>query len=473
MVRVMAPSVKRSLNPRVLAAHILQSVDARPDAFAGDLLAEAFASAPDMDPRDRALATELVQGVLRWQGVLDARVREFITPAGKRLEYVAETWLRLGAYQVAFLGRMPREIAVSATIDAAREAGLARLGGLLNAILRRFSDAIGPGLDAACAAAGPDLEADVEQNLRAEVVARGTVAEDADLVSLVAARAGLPRWIVGELVAAFLDEALDEALALRRRGGVTLRPTVGRGGLDALLGALERAGLEGTVTQDGLVALKQGDPFRTEAWFEGLCVAQDVASYLVIKRTLAAWIAANPNAGAPRVLDMCAGRGIKATGFADLGAEVVAADVSAKKLDGLMRLARRLGVEDRIIATIAADGTRPDERLRAAGPYDIVLVDAPCSGLGTISRHPEIVWRRTPEDVGSLHVIQQRLFEQASALVKPGGFVAYAVCTFVRVEGELSVPSHLECVERVDERPTRGGDAFMMRLFRDIREEKS
>ncbi len=468
MVRAMSRHVKRSLNPRVIAASVLAAVEARPEAFAGDLLADAFSRAPGLDARDRALATELVQGVLRWQGLLDGSVGRFVTPPGKHLEHVATLWLRLGAYQAAFL-RMPREIAVSATIDAAREAGLARLGGLLNAVLRRFVAAHGEALDRAQAEADPDRELAA----RAAALAAPLLPGDAGPVETVEARAGLPRWIAEALVEAFGEDAAAEATALRRRGAVTLRPTLHRGGAGALVEALRAEGLAAEATPEGLVALPEGgDPFRTEAWKQGLLVAQDVSSHAVAVETMRAFARAHPGR-TPRVLDLCAGRGIKTTALADLGAEVVAVDVSARKLDSLRRLAERLGVEGRLVATLATDATGDDPRVSALGPFDVVLVDAPCSGLGTLRRHPEVAWRREAADVMALRAIQQGLFARARALVKPGGLVSYAVCTFVRAEGELPVDSMLRPLACVDDRPSRGGDAFMWRLYQDLRDDPS
>ncbi len=446
--------VKTSDDPRALAFYALQTIGAHAEAFAGDVLAEAFARAPGLEARDRALATELVQGVLRWQGLLDARLEPLVRQGLAGLETGAVLWLRLGACQVALLDRMPREIAVSATIDAARAVSWGRVAGLLNAVLRRFADGLPPRLDG---------DGTVDELALADGLTLPLAdGREAGVAAEVLRRAGLPDWIATHAVAAWGADAVTEALAMRRRPTLTLRPTLGRGGAEALLAALTEAGLPAELRPDGLVAVRHGDPFRTEAWRAGRFVAQDPASVAILGRVMS-------SVGVPwhqsRILDLCAGRGIKATGLADLGATVVAVDVSERKLGSLVKLAERLGVRDRIAATIATDATTSDPRLAALGPFDAVLVDAPCSGLGTLRRHPEIAWRRQPGDIPQLAGLQARLLARAAALVRPGGVVVQAVCSFVAEEGAAEAPG-LSVVSRTVARPSSGGDAFQVTILR-------
>jgi 16S rRNA (cytosine967-C5)-methyltransferase len=457
--------VKTSEDPRVLAFFALQTLSAHAEAFAGDVLSEAFSRVPTMDARDRALATELVQGVLRWQGLLDPRLAPLVRQGLDGLETGALLWLRLGACQLALLDRMPREIAVSATIDAARLSGWQRVTGLLNAVLRRFAADLPTRTDGR--RAPHPVRPDGEDPAHAELALARTLAlppapsgEPEPLAAEVARLAGLPAWIAEHAVAAWGTGALDEALAMRRRPSLTLRPTRGGGSAEALVADLLAAGLPAAAGPGGLVTVAHGDPFRTEAWRQGRFVAQDPASHAVLVHTLEA--ADVPH---PRVLDLCAGRGIKATGLADLGATVVAADVSTRKLASLQKLAERLGVSDRISATLAVDGTSEDPRLPGAGPYDVVLVDAPCSGLGTLRRHPEIAWRRQPSDITHLSTLQSRLLARARDLVKPGGAVVFATCSFAPAEAAPDLPGLTRTTE-TSLRPSHGGDAFQLAVFR-------
>ncbi|MCC6624492.1 MAG: hypothetical protein IT385_24810 [Deltaproteobacteria bacterium] len=402
---------------RTLAFCVLMDAD-RPPATgpsgSGELLSAAL-SASGLDGRDRGLATELVYGVLRWRMVLDAALAPFVTRGLDGVEPSARALLRLGAYQIAFLDRIPREVAVSATQDAAKRLGLGRLTGLLNAVLRKVAAAPRPTADA---------------------------------------MTSLPGWIVGHLREAFGDAAATEAAALRERATTTLRPSA-RVLREVVRDGLVAAGLEVSDAPRGFFAVAGGDPAHTAPWRDGLVVAQDPAGAVVTDRITRG----------QRVLDLCAGRGIKTTAIADLGADVVAVDVSPGKLEALGALARRLGVSDRIVATHVRDATAPLDDL---GLFDEVLVDAPCSGLGTLRRHPEIAWRRTPADVASLVELQRRLVLNALARVRPGGRLTYAVCSFVRVEGRaaLDCPG-FEVEERIDIAPSSGMDAFQIVRIRN------
>jgi 16S rRNA (cytosine967-C5)-methyltransferase len=339
------------------------------------------------------------------------------------LEPAARELLRLGVYQLRFLDRIPREIAVSATQDSARMLGLGRLTGLLNAVLRKVAST-------------------------PEALPEG--ADDA----AIGVRASLPDWIVAELRRAYGDAACErEALALRERARVVVRPNAVKGGREALRLALAA---EGIATNDGVagsLVLERGDPFQTAAWRDGLFVAQDPAS---IEAQLLV-----PAAGM-RVLDVCAGRGIKATALAERGARVVAIDTSERKLEELRALAGRLGVAAGIERAEARDGCGD---LSDLGLFDAVLVDAPCTGVGTLRRHPEIAWHRTADDVRALTALQAGLVASAARQVRVGGSLVYAVCSFLRAEGAIALPSDFDPVESLDVAPSSGLDAFQARRF--------
>jgi len=421
---------------------LLVRLEGEPETRASELLAGVLPGVGD--PRDRGLLTELVYGVLRWQRRLDHGLSRWMPKGLGAVEASARAFLRLGAYQIRFLDRIPPEIAVSATQDAARAAGLGRMTGLLNAILRRE-------------VATPEVLPDGESDRAIGIVA------------------SLPDWIVAELRRAFPDAVRAEALALRERAGVTLRPTRARVGAvdgvdEALIEALADEGFIAKALGGELIEVvggggrevdgrKNTDIFQTRAFREGRFVAQDAASLAVVDEVEAAVGGALEG---KRVLDLCAGRGVKTTALADRGARVVAVDVAAKKLEELVRVARRLGVEERIEKTVAIDaaGAEAERALAGLGEFDAVLVDAPCTGLGTARRHPEIVWRRQPAGVGELVALQGRLVSAGAARVRPGGGLVYAVCSFVRAEGEAAIPSGFEVEARVSVAPSTGLDAF-------------
>lgn len=407
---------------RAVAVEALLAVEE--GARSADALRQHLPTLPD--PRDRALATELVYGALRWRRRLDHALEKRVRQGLDRIEPVARELLRVGTYQVLFLDRIPAPIAVSATQDAARALGAGRLTGLLNGVLRR-------------------------------VVQEGERLPAGGSDAAIAVRWSLPEWVVAELRAAFGDEQVEEVAAgLRERPLVTVRPTRGKGGAEAVLRALAEEGFRATAGPGELVTLEggAGDPFGTEAFCAGLYVPQDAASLAAVDA-----LGAEPG---ERVLDLCAGRGIKSTALADRGVEVVAADIDGRKLRAARELAERLGVAERI-RFVTADARRPPEDL---GRFARVLIDAPCTGLGTLRRHPEIAWRRSPSDVATLSRLQAELLRAGADLLAPGGRLVYAVCSFTDAEARPVVPGGLAVAGELQRSiPESAHDLFSVQAF--------
>ena len=199
--------------------------------------------------------------------------------------------------------------------------------------------------------------------------------------------------------------------------------------------ALRKSGIESTpgrYSPDALVLAPGAPPaLDIEGHEQGLFQAQDEAAQLVS-------LYAAPPPGA-NVLDACAAPGGKGCHLAELGAgSVLAVDLHARKSRDVEEAARRLGLT--AVRALAADATLP---LPGEGPFDLALVDAPCSGLGTLRRHPEVKLRRTPEDVDRLAALQARLLAQVSLSVKPGGLLVYALCTLTPEECDEQVDRFL------------------------------
>lgn len=395
-------------------------------AYGSLALADSLRRGDVADPRERGLATELVYGVLRWQLRLDAALSPHVKQGLSNLEPVAQELLRIGAYQILFLDRIPAPIAVSATQDAARSLGAGRITGLLNGVLRR-------------------------------VVENGESLPDGSDDRSIALRASLPEWIVGALRATYGQESLaEEAMALKSRAPTTVRPTRARGGTEAAQAELEEAGF--TVEEGGHGTLKisgPGDPFGLKAFHQGMYTPQDPASLAVVEG-----LGLTPY---DVVLDVCAGRGVKTTAIADLGVRVVACDLSEGKLADATKLATKLGVIDRV-KTRPIDATDPPADL---GTYSHVLVDAPCTGLGTLRRHPEIAWRRQQSDVAKLAKTQLAMLQAATGHVARGGVLTFAVCSFHADEmPEIDLDGF--SLERFEPpaRPSEGGDLFQLKRWR-------
>ena len=410
-------------NARAVAARVLARVEGG-QARSQDTLARQMASGRLGDPRDRGLATELVYGCLRWQRQLDHALKPWVKQGLGRLEPMARALLRIGAYQLLHLDRIPHPIAVSATQDAARAAGMGRVTGLINGVLRRVAE-------------------------------QGYTPPEGQTNAAIAMRCSLPTWIIGVMRRCYGDHQVEaEASALKTRAETTIRPTLKRGGVEALTKAWAdisfelSPGLHGTHVVSG-----PGDPFATEAFTSGLFVPQDPASLQVVDL-----MEVEPGM---RVLDLCAGRGIKATALADRGAEVLAVDVEEKKLQACEALADTLGLADKI-TTKVADGADPELDL---GRFDRVLVDAPCTGLGTLRRHPEIAWRRRPDDMTRLATLQRTLLNTGARHLEAGGRLVYAVCTFGHEEAPPESLVGLKTVTSVATRPSEGVDAFQARVW--------
>jgi 16S rRNA (cytosine967-C5)-methyltransferase len=401
----------RELTGRDLARSVLDRVE-QSGAFANRALSAALDRAPALGAAERGLATELVYGVLRRRARLDRALESFAQKGLSGLEPRVRTALRVGAYQLMFLDRVPAYAAVNETVEACKALGGPGVGRLANALLRRLADRGEPPL--------PDAARDP----------RGHLVE----------AAGLPAWLA-ELLLAELPAA--DAVAFGDSVGapapLALRANTLRATREAVLERLraERpdARLEPSpVAPDALLARDLDAAAATDAWREGLFAVEDTGAQIVVELVGA-------RAG-ERILDACAGLGGKSAHLAALaggGARIDAVDLQPSKLHEARGTFARLGVAG--VTTAPADLTRPFPD--AAARFDRVLLDAPCSGLGVLRRHPEALARRAPEDLARLAAQQGRMLATLAPLVAPGGVLAYSVCTFERVECEDVVAAFL------------------------------
>jgi 16S rRNA (cytosine967-C5)-methyltransferase len=363
------------------------------------------------DQRERALATELAYGVLRRRGKIDFALARFCKQPLAKLEPAVLRLLRLGAYQLLELDRVPARAAVHATVELAKGLGLQRAAGFINGVLRsldRGRQTI-PWPDPVQSPA-----AHLEQAL------------------------SLPAWLARRWLADLgADEALALAAALQQPAPFTLRTNTLRTDRDELLAAFAAAGHEVAPTAfapEGIVLVHRG-PVPLPGEGEGLFQVQDEASML-IPHLLA------PQPG-ERLLDACAAPGGKTTQLAALAqnrAEILALDLHPKRAALVAAGAERLGC--RGISVRAWDMTGVPDFLPPAS-FDGVLADAPCSGLGVLRRNPELRWRRTADDPRRLARLQEAILASAANLVKPGGRLVYSVCTQTPEETEGVVRAFL------------------------------
>ena len=391
----------RAAPARAVAARVLERVET--DAAFADLALDAELSRRALSARDVALATELVYGTLRWQRYLDW----ILAPHSRRrlpaLDPRVRVLLRMTAYQVALLERVPAFAAVTDAVTLAR--GAPGVAEYVNAVLRAFTRR------------GP---------------AEREPPAPRDPVEALATRCSFPTWLAARWVARY-GAAEAEALmrALNERPPLTVRANTLRTSREALAGRLRAdEGLDTRATPlapEGLVVEGGGDPGRWRAFAEGACVVQDEGSMLV-SRLL------EPAAGAT-VADVCAAPGTKTTHLAQLmddRGRVLAFDPQAARLGRVAEAAARLGVT--IVETVEG----PVEALAPgrAGACDGVLVDAPCTNLGVLRRNPEVKWRRQPADVAAAAERQRSILAAAGTLVRPGGRLVYATCSLEPEEND-------------------------------------
>jgi 16S rRNA (cytosine967-C5)-methyltransferase len=411
---------------RALARGVLERVE-RDGAYAGRALAAALDRARALSPEDRALATELVYGVLRRRARLD-RALDALAKAGTGgLDLAVRIALRTAAYQILFLDRVPDYAAVDDAVEACKSAGGGGVAGFANAVLRRLGRTGEPPL--------PDAAADPASYLEAAI--------------------GFPPWLahlaLAELPAA---EAIAFGDAAVTPAPVTLRANtarVSRDGLLARLGA-ERPGAAlapSAIAPDAILARRFEAPATTAAWTEGLFAVQDAGAQVVAELCGAA--------PGERILDACAGSGGKTAHLLALSgdkAQVDAIDRAPAKLDEARRTLLRLGLASGRFMT--GDLTRP--LADAAARYDRILLDAPCSGLGVLRRHPEALLRRAPADLAALAAQQLAMLTALGPALRPGGLLTYAVCTFDRQECDEVVAAFLRGHPRfVVEPPSAAG----------------
>ncbi|CAG0949982.1 Ribosomal RNA small subunit methyltransferase B [Myxococcaceae bacterium] len=400
----------------MLALRVLSRVE-QVRAFA-DLSLHAALARSQLAAADRALATELVYGTLRWRGRLDFLLSQVSDRTLDELDPLVLSTLRVGAYQLVFSDRIPASAAVDESVRCVQAAGADRASGFVNAVLRR---------------------------LAAEHVEVALPALGADPIGHLVHVLSLPRWIAERWIERFgATEAAALAEGLNRVPPRTVRANRLRTSRDALVRELRERHPEAAACRfapDGIVLGRRGDPGLDPAFRDGRMTVQDEASQLVIELL-------DPQP-AERVLDACAAPGAKSTAIAErVGATGIihALDRHERRLGLLLRDVRRLGLSN--VSAETRDASQPlPERLSKPG-FDRVLVDAPCSGLGALRRNPDARWRVQPEDVGRLAELQAAILRRAAACSRPGGTLVYSTCTLLVDENEAVVEGFLR--ERPD-----------------------
>ncbi len=382
---------------RVAAAEICA------DMRAGDLLDVAFERrATDLDARDRRWLRELVYGMLRQRGTIDAILAERVRSGIARVEADLLDLLRLGVYQLLYMGSVPAYAAIAQTVELAKVRHGVGASKLANAVLRRV---------------------DRESEGLAPVL-------PPEAVEALAIKYSHPAWLVRRWLSRWGTDATEALLSRNNdEAPVVLRPYgIVREQLEAML---ESAGVHvedaplvrDSIQVSGGITLTELGAFR-----QGLFFVQDPGSTLVTE------FAAIPSGSV--VADVSAAPGGKSLELSRHARVVIAADRS------LVRLARVVANRERLEAAnvhvIAGDAHFP-----AIRPVDVVLLDAPCTGTGTFRRHPDARWRLQISDLAVMAALQGSLLRAAATVVRPGGLLVYSTCSLEPEENEEQIEHFL------------------------------
>jgi len=390
---------------RIAAYDILNAVS----SGSADLpTAIAFTRSNLRDDRDRALAAEIASGVQRWRAALDHLIVEFSKRAISRLDPEIVEILRLSAYQLLHLTRVPASAVVDDAVNLAGRAGKRSASGFVNAVLRTISRR----RDSLPLPPRP-----------------GDAADRSSVLDYFSITLSHPRWLAARWLDRFGFEGAEAWLKFNNApGAVTLRTNRLQLTPQQLIARLALEDVKthpATFAIDGLI-VDEGYPLRGKGLEEGWFVAQDEASQLV------AMLAGEHVSGS--ALDACASPGGKTTALAAaMGGQglLVACDVRERRIDLLRRTVAAARASN--VRIVQADLLKP---LPFRAAFACVLVDAPCSGLGTLRRDPDIRWRRREADLDTLAAAELTMLQHAAERVAPGGRLIYATCSSEPEENE-------------------------------------
>ncbi len=401
------------------------------EAFVQEVLDRQLSQSP-LSPPDRRLATQLAYGVMRRRGTLFALLKPLIAREPRQVEAWLWDVLGVGAFQLAFLQQMPVHAALHETVELAERFGRPGAKGFLNGVLRALSRVLTND-----PATGPAADALPIEEGRYQRLARPIFPDPGSFpMQYFSAAFAFPEWLAERWLQRFpAEECHRLGFWFAGPAPLTVRCNPLRVERDDFLAECAAKGIgaePGSSPQ--AVRLLDPTPVRELPGFEqGWFAVQDETSMRV-----ATALAPVPGS---RVLDLCAAPGGKATHLAELmgdEGQVIACDVDERRLQTVEELARRLRLKSVKTGLVHPDGGGVPQ-----GPFDAVLVDAPCSNTGVLGRRPEVRWRLKPDDLRHLSEMQTRLLLLAVERVRPGGAVVYATCSIEPEENHSVVEAVL------------------------------
>lgn len=375
------------------------------DAVLGSVMDNA-----GLDGRDRALASAICYGVMQNMLLLDYYIGCYCSMKTSKLEPKVLDILRISAYQIIFMDRIPPSAAVNEGVKLSRQLGYARAAGLVNAVLRRVSE---------------------HQDALPPVKGESALEE-------LSIQYSCPMWLTEYIVKMLgKDEAIKLLCCQNSPVPVTVQANTCKIGANELLRSLNARDGGASLhpyLPDCILLRAAGEISSLPEFKDGLFYVQDAAAKLSV-------LAAGPKAG-DRVLDVCSapgGKSFAASVISGGGAQIISCDIHENKLKRIRDGAARLGFEH--IRTFAADGRIFRHEWESS--FDIVIADVPCSGLGVIRKKPDIRYKE-PADFGALPEIQSAILNNAARYVRPGGVLLYSTCTFRREENSAVVNAFLK-----------------------------
>lgn len=392
-------------HPRWQALIILYQVEYQKEY--SNVLIQRMLQEATLSERDSRLVVELVYGVIQRRKTLDYYLSSFIK--GKKIDPWVMSLLRLTLYQMEYLDRIPNRAAIHEAVEIAKINGHQGLGKFVNAILRRIQRE------------GVSSFEDIKPSSKQ-----------------LAIQYSIDEWIVEDLIGTFDAQKTAQLLAsLLERPYVSARINASASEREQLVSAFQKLGYdvqESELSPLGIRFLK-GNPVNSSLFEEGKITIQDESSMLVAPL--------GRIKGDENVLDACSAPGGKATHIASLliTGHLTALDISKRKLNKVNEHLQRMYLDERV-TTYVADASKfvpKDNEL-----YDIIYLDAPCSGLGLMRRKPEIKYEKTRRDIIQLSKIQENLLDHMATLLKPGGTLVYSTCTLTQLENETVLTRFLE-----------------------------
>ncbi len=398
---------------RDIALEVLNHLDNDP-VFSEQHFEFVLKKNPSLSKRDRAFIYNIVQGVLRWRIRFDWILRQFVCFSFRKIEPPVLNILRISLYQIFHMDRVPQSAAVNEAVKQAKVVGKGHASGFVNGILRQI-----------CRRKTPFVFPDKRK----------------DIVQYLSVFYSYPTWLVKKWINELGVDSAERLLeAGNRIPDLVIRTNCLKTDRTALIRLLENEGMAATPTScspDGIkVDGLKGRVSQLKTFESGLFQVQgeaaQICTYLL-----------NPLSG-ESILDLCAGLGGKSTHLSELmggKGRVFSVDISRKRLTKFLESSKRLGIE--CAQPVVADACRNLSSLFNCA-FDKILIDGPCSGLGTISKHPDGKWSRVEKDIKRLSHLQSRLLNEVVPLVKKGGTILYVTCTISEEENEGLVAKFLE-----------------------------